>query len=175
MSRTLFCISLAVVVSANCVAADEPSQASWQQWQPLIGNWKAEGSGSPGQSTGTFSFGFDLQNRVLVRKSHSEYPATDTRPAFAHDDLLILYRDESSHKVRGDYFDNEGHAIQYVATVSPDTKTITLVSDAVPGQPTFRLTYTVTSPARLAIKFEIAPPNAADKFQVYVQGTATKT
>jgi len=146
----------------------------WDKWQPLIGTWKAEGKGNPGQGVGTFSFAYDLQKRVIVRSSHTDYPASEGRPAFAHDDLLIIYADEASHRFRGDYFDNEGHVIRYSAEFSPDGKSVTFLSDPAPSQPVFRLSYSMADPSVLGIKFEIAPPNAPDQFKVYVEGSARK-
>ena len=112
---------------------------------------------------------------MILRKSHTDYPAAEGRPAFAHDDLLIIYADESSRRFRGDYFDNEGHVIRYTAEFSPDGKTLTLVSDPAPSQPAFRLIYTMPDATALHIKFEIAPPNAPENFKVYVEGSARKS
>lgn len=164
-----------LIIGERQLTADEPTASSWQKWQPLIGIWKAEGKGSPGQGKGTFSFAYDLQNRVIVRKSHTDYPAAQGRSAFAHDDLLIIYADESSHRFRGDYFDNEGHVIRYTAEFSPGGKTVTFISDPSPSQPAFRLTYTMPDATALHIKFEIAPPNAPQDFKVYVEGSAEKS
>jgi hypothetical protein len=165
--------TLLMAIDQQPASADSESP-SWDKWQPLIGTWKAEGKGNPGQGAGTFSFAFDLQNKVIVRKSHTDYPAAEGRPAFAHDDLMIIYADEASHRFRADYFDNEGHVIRYAAEFSPDGKTVTFLSDPMPSQPTFRLVYAIASPAALGIKFEIAPPNMPDKFKVYVEGEARK-
>ena len=91
-----------------------------QDWGPaqfLVGNWAGEGGGQPGQGSGAFSFSPDLQGKVLVRKSFAEYPPANGRPASRHDDLTIVYRDETTHALRATYFDNEEHVIQY--TVKP--------------------------------------------------------
>src|SRR5262249_54757443 len=51
----------------------------------LAGEWKGEGGGRPGQAaTGGFSFNFELQGKVLVRRNFSEYAATPEKPAFRH-------------------------------------------------------------------------------------------
>ncbi|PYJ90644.1 MAG: hypothetical protein DME70_00155 [Verrucomicrobia bacterium] len=163
-----------MVLSGLFSAIAEPAGATWDQMRPLVGQWKASGTGSPGQGEGKFAFAFDLQNKVLVRKSHTDYPAVQGRPAFAHDDLMVVYLDERSHKFRADYFDNEGHVIRYTADSSQDGRTITFLSDAAPSQPRFRLTYTGQGSDKLDIKFEIAMPDAPDKFKVYVEGSANK-
>ena len=45
----------------------------------LLGEWIGEGSGSPGEAAGEFSFTSDLQNTILVRKSSARYPAQTGR------------------------------------------------------------------------------------------------
>src|SRR5437016_11763920 len=55
----------------------QPAAITWDRWRPLVGHWQAAGKGTPGE--GGFSFAFDLQNKVLVRKSHSDYPAAKGR------------------------------------------------------------------------------------------------
>ena len=82
----------------------------WQPLQFLIGNWTGEGSGTPGNGAGAFSFEPDLQRHILVRKSFAEYPPANGKPAYRHDDLLIVYREDG--QLRAIYFDNEDHVIR---------------------------------------------------------------
>jgi hypothetical protein len=171
--RTSLLLAVALVCLARGAVADPPP--TWDNWRSLLGNWEAEGKGTPGSGVGKFSFALDLQNRVIVRKSHTDYPPAEGRAAFSHDDLMIVYREEGSDRTRADYFDNEGHVIRYTAEVSPDSKTVTFVSDPQPSQPVFRLTYNLGDDGRLAIKFEIAPPTAPKQFKVYVEGSAYKS
>ena len=167
--------SVSIILSLLSSAIAEPTPITWDRMRPLVGQWKASGSGAPGQGEGKFSFAFDLQNKVLVRRSHTDYPAAQGRPAFAHDDLMVIYIDEGSHKFRADYFDNEGHVIRYLADISQDGRTIIFVSDPLPSQPRFRLTYGAQGKDKMDIKFEIAMPGAPDNFKVYVEGSASKT
>lgn len=109
---------------------------------------------------------------VLVRKSHSEYPASQGRPAIVHDELMVVYS-ERGH-TRAVYFDNEGHVINYTPSFSPDGRTLTLVSDLASNTPTFRLTYVSTESDVLKINFEIAPPGTST-FKSYVGGVVHRT
>jgi hypothetical protein len=136
-------------------------------WKIVMGDWTGTGSGEPGKGSGGFSFKPDLQGSVLVRKSHSEYPAIQGRPATVHDDLMIVYAEQGS--TRATYFDNEGHVINYTPSFSPDGKTLTLVSDSAPNTPTFRLTYASAGPDVLRINLEIAQPGTST-FKSYVSG-----
>jgi hypothetical protein len=64
----------------------------WGPLQFLIGDWSGEGGGQPGQaSAGSFSFTPELQGTILVRRSFAEYPPANGRPAFRHDDLIVVY------------------------------------------------------------------------------------
>jgi hypothetical protein len=143
---------------------------AWDKWDWLIGDWLGEGSGAPGQGGGSFSFKLDLDKRILVRKSHSEYPAADGKPPLVHEDLLIVYPDPSGIADQAIYFDNEGHVIQY--TLAYADKAIVFTSDKIPGAPVFRLTY-----ARLddgTVNTEFAMSRDGEKFTPYVAGRSRK-
>jgi len=68
-------------------------QNSWDKWNWLLGEWQGEGSGQPGQGGGTFTFAFELDKKIIVRKSSTEFPATENRPKFVYQDLMIVYLD----------------------------------------------------------------------------------
>lgn len=162
-------LAAAVVLFAGVPAIAQPAlpAVDWKDWTPMLGEWEADTTG-PGSPTGGFTLAPDLQGRVLVRKNHAQYPKKDTHPAVSHDDLMVIYRDGDA--TRADYWDSEGHLIRYVAAVDKG-KSFTFLSDAVPGQPRFRLTYVVTSASVLSLRFEIATPNAPDQFKPYIQAT----
>jgi hypothetical protein len=157
-------------VPATVVPAAQAKPDTWQGWRFLLGDWLGEGQGAPGQGVGGFSFGFDLQDKVLVRRSHADYPATKDRPAFTHEDLMIVYPGTDSAHAKAVYFDSEGHVIHYNAELSPDQKLLTFLSDAAQPGPRFRLIYSRLSPHSMGIKFEIAPPDKPDAFNVYLTG-----
>jgi hypothetical protein len=142
----------------------------WEKLKWLVGDWVGEGSGQPGQGGGTFSFHFGLNNNVLERKSHSEYPATGDRPAVIHDDLMIIYPDNSGNAVKAIYFDNEGHVINYNITFQGNT--VVLTSEKMTGSPVFRLVYTLLDPETSNTRFEISQDG--EKFTPYVEGKSKR-
>lgn len=148
----------------------EQQTSSWTKWSWLIGEWKGEGNGQPGQGSGIFTFTQDLNDKILVRKAHSEYPATSGKPAIVHDDLLIVYLDFSGNPSRAIYFDNEGHTINY--SISYTDKTIVLLSDKIPNIPGFRLTYTSLDKDSIDTKFEMSQDG--EKFMTYIEGESKK-
>jgi hypothetical protein len=136
-----------------------------------MGEWIGEGSGQPGQGGGTFSFTYDLDENIIVRKSHSEYPAAADKPAIIHDDLMVVYLDFSGNPSKAIYFDNEGHTINYQITYSD--KSIVLTSDKIPGVPVFRLTYTLLESGTVDTKFEMSQDG--ETFMKYIEGKSRKT
>jgi hypothetical protein len=146
----------------------------WTALGSLVGTWSGEGTGDPGSGTGGFSFSWDLQQRVLIRKSHADYPAAADRPAFSHQDLTIVYRDTETGLAKAIYFDNEGHVINYAVSASPDARSIVFLSEIAPSMPRYRLTYTMTGDEGIRMTFEIAPPDKPDSFRTYIQAGARR-
>lgn len=142
----------------------------WANWSWLIGEWKGEGGGQPGQGGGVFSFQTALDGKILVRKSHSEYPASGNRPAIIHDDLMIVSLDYAGNPSKAIYFDNEGHTINYSITYAPNT--IVLLSDKIPNVPIFRLTYSLLENQMVNTKFEMSQDG--EKFMTYIEGKSKK-
>jgi hypothetical protein len=161
---------LLLAFSVLCSAQSASQPGSWAQWNFLLGEWVGEGNGEPGQGTGGSSFSFDLQGRVLVRRSFAVYPGSKDRSVYRHDDLMIIYLDPADQKTRAVFFDNEGHVIRYDANVSSDGSTFQFVSEPAPAAPRYRFTYVKAGADRLRFQFEIAPTERPEKFATYIQG-----
>jgi hypothetical protein len=104
-----------------------------------------------------------------VRKNHVDYPATQDKPAFSHDDLMILYHGWDN-SARADYYDNEGHVIHYTASFSAQKDSLYLLSDIQSSAPRFRFTYVKTKDGSIKTLFDIATPGHPDEFHKYVEG-----
>jgi hypothetical protein len=156
-----------LLATAACLFAQSPP--NWDRWQFLIGDWVGEGGGEPGQGAGAFSFRLDLEGRVLVRKNRSDYPAAKDRPAYHHEDLMVIYPEGSG--ARAVYFDNEGHVIRYNIEF-PRESNVVFLSEERSAEPRFRLTYTKLGPDKAGIRFEIAPPGKPEAFAPYIEATA---
>jgi hypothetical protein len=167
MRRKIFLTLMAIGLAVSAFGQPKDTRTKWS-W--LIGEWIGEGSGQPGQGAGTFSFGFDLEKNIQVRKSHSEYPASDNKPKIIHDDMMIVYPYPTDGLTRAIYFDNEGHTINYTATFSD--KSIVLTSDKIPNAPIFRLTCTQLENQTINTKFEMSQDGV--KFMAYVEGKSRK-
>jgi len=171
--RSLVCL-LVTLSWGTTISIGQPAELDrrWDGYRFLLGAWVGEGTGSPGQGTGEFTFAFDLGKHILQRKNVASYPATKDRPAFTHEDLMIVFFERGS--ARAVYFDNEDHVIRYAVSVSADSASVTFLSDSLPSTPRFRLTYTRGGADRVAIAFDIAPPNAQGTFSRYIQATARR-
>jgi hypothetical protein len=163
--------SLAVISSQILLAQESTAKSPWEEWKFLLGEWFGEGGGKPGEGVGWFSFSPDLQGTVLLRKNHSDFPATKDRPAFSHDDLMVIYR-EPAGATKAAYFDNEGHVIQYTVTFSSDSNSVGFLSEPAQGAPQFRLVYDKLAAGQVKIRFEIAPPGEPRKFTQYLAAVA---
>src|SRR5215813_4414358 len=154
MSHRMLCL---LAVSLSCFVtsslAEEPKDDPWAAYRFLLGDWVGEGSGKPGQGSGSFSFAPDLDGKVLVRKNRNHIPAANGRPAATHEDLLIVHRGADGKRNQAIYFDNEDHVIRYTVTPAPDGKSLVFVSDAKPAEPRFRLTYAQAKADTVHIKF----------------------
>jgi hypothetical protein len=168
--RFAFLLLLALPV----LAQGPPAKDRWAAWQPFLGAWEGVGSGAPGEGGGEFSFSRELHGAVLVRHSYATYPATKDKPAYRHDDLMVVYADAAGKKTRADYWDNEGHVILYTAEVSDGGRKLVFLSDASPTGPRFRLTYVKTGEDTMKLTFEIAPPDAPEKFSTYIEASARR-
>lgn len=161
---------LVILEATACLAQTEAKRQGWDGYDFMLGEWKGEGTGSPGEGVGGFSFASDLQGGILVRKNYAVYPATSSRPGFRHDDLMIVYHDPSG-ETRAVYFDNEKHVIPYRVDVEPSKKAVFL-SDSTAAGPRFRLTYSTIAADSLGILFEIAPPDKPGSFAPYITARA---
>jgi hypothetical protein len=153
-----------VILAASLAPAQTASKNRWAVWEPFLGTWVGSGNGQPGQGAGEFTLAAELQGAVLVRHNYAEYPASKDKPAYRHDDLMVIYADGDTS--RADYWDNEGNVIHYVAEVTAGR--LVFLSDAAQAGPRYRLTYVKTGADTLKLTFEIAPPGDRNAFKMYI-------
>jgi hypothetical protein len=171
MRRTILCLGF-LLLPAFGGAQQTKAPDVWGPYKFLLGTWTAEGHGEPGEGKGAFSFRLELQGKILVRRSHVDYPATPKQAAFTHEDLLVIYPDAGPAPDRAIYFDSEGHNIHYAVTFSEEGKVLTFASDPSPESPRFRLIYNEGENGTLKVKFQIAPPGKPEAFVTHVEGVA---
>ena len=169
--RNFFIPLILALVFAQPIFAQDVNNG-WEKWQYMLGEWKGEGSGQPGEGSGMFTLKPKLEGNILERKGRTVIAATASKPASVHEDVMIIYKNREGNPVKAIYFDNESHVINYDITYS-DNK-IFLTSEANPAMPRFRLTYERLEEKGLNIRFELAMPNAPDDFKLYIEGKNKK-
>jgi hypothetical protein len=170
-------VATVLVLSAAAVRAQPPATAAppdWKAFDFLIGDFVAAGGGAPGSATGATSLHPIMNGTVLERVNTAEYPAQNGRPALTHEDRMYVYRDPDAKALRALYFDPEGHVILYRLSTDAAAHSVQMISDPIPGQPRYRLTYTSTAVDEFDTIFEIAPPDHPDQFARYVGGKARR-
>ena len=160
-------LSLLLAAAPAAAGAADP----WAPLRFLVGAWKAEsGEGKPGEAVGGgFTFAIDLDGKVAIRRSRSEYAA---RPGQAkgtvHEDLTVVYPKGSGLQALS--WDNEGHAIRY--RVRSEAGTVIFESEQGSPGPRIRLVYARRGADVVEISFSIAPPGK--EFQTHVSGLARR-
>jgi len=163
-----------LAISHTLMSAQGPAGPDWRAWEFMKGKWVGEGSSELGEGGGYFTFEPDLQNRAWLRRNRAEYPATKDRPRYVHEDLMVVYFDQSSKEIRAFYYDTEGHAIHYTATVAADGNRITFVSDPHEGAQRFRLTYLRKDTMSMSVLLEMASADHPEDFHQIVEGKVRK-
>jgi hypothetical protein len=160
---------ISLIIVCYPLICNSQHTGAWDKWNWLIGEWQGEGSGIPGEGYGTFSFSFDLDRNIIIRRSHSDYTAGDFKRKTIRDDLMIVYI-TNDNRDRAIFFDNEGHTINYTITYTDSS--IVLTSDINPHTPVFRLIYTSLNGETVYTKFQMSRDGIS--FMTYVEGTSKK-
>ncbi len=162
---------LALVAVVPVLLAQAPPAAdAFAPLRFLVGEWVGEGGGLPGQTSGAASFRFELDGKVLVRRSHADMAATKDRPGSRHEDLMSLFSEGGVLKAH--YLDNEGHVIRYRVVEVPGG--VAFTSEPAPG-PRFRLSYLKKAEGLVTVRFEIAPPAKPEAFSIYLEAQTRRT
>ncbi|HVN59314.1 MAG TPA: hypothetical protein VMT63_13520 [Bacteroidales bacterium] len=172
MKKTIISI-LFLSTAFTCFGQDmmqDNINPKWEKIKWLLGAWKGEGTGKPGEGAGTFAFYADLGGDIIIRKNHTEFPAAQNKPASVHDDLMVIYIDQKTGTPAAIYFDNEGHTINY--SVSYLENSVVFTSDRSGNIPAFRLTYTPEGKDSVDIAFDMSREDG--KFVTYLEGKSVR-
>lgn len=169
MKRGVTAVIFLLLMTFYC---QSQTQEKWHNFEWLIGEWKGEGSGQPGTGGGAFTFSYDLDKNIIVRRSHSEYDSGDKKSKVIHDDLMIIYPGSEEKSFKAIYFDNEKHVIEYSVSFNASDNSVILTSNRNANAPVFRLTYTPTGNGKVDTRFEMSPDGV--NFNIYIEGISRK-
>ncbi len=138
----------------------------------LVGHWssgKGKVADTGGFSTGISTITAEAGGAVLLRRDHTNLFDASGKPSGGFDQIMVIYAEGGA--IHGDYFDGT-HIIHYVsATTQPGHAVV--FSTAAASAPSFRLTYTLSSPTTLTVAFAMAPPGSTG-FHPIATGTLQK-
>ena len=158
---------LLVAVTGFLSTSFSPQNSKSDKWNWLIGEWKDSGSG---QALYKFTFTFDLDKKIIVRRTNSSQPDITGKYNFTHEDLMIIYADQTGKPDKAIYFDNEGHIINYKITF--EGKSIVFKNYDIGNSPVYRLTYTRIDDETISRKFELSRDK--ENFTTFEQATSIK-
>jgi hypothetical protein len=162
-------IALSLLLTAAPAAAGPADP--WAPLRFLVGAWKVEsGGGRPGEAVGGgFTFAIELDGKVAVRRSRSEYAASPGQAkAKAHEDLTVVY--PKGGGLQAFSWDNEGHAVRY--RVRSEAGTVIFETEQGSPGPRFRIVYARRGADVVETSFSVAPPGK--EFEPPVSGLARR-
>ncbi len=169
---------LAATLAFTSLAGEAQTANTTDLLQPLhflIGKWSGGGKSDSGPIEGISTFREDLQGHVLIRRDSSTFAKTSvsTKP---YEQMMVIAPDNSGKGTfAADYWDSVGHVIVYTGTVTLTNglTQVQFVSAPSSSTPTFRLTYTETTPTKLHTVFELQAPGSTE-WHTVADGYSTK-
>lgn len=171
----LFILEVVIALTPAQLSIQAQSNDSWARFQFLLGKWAGAGSGKAGEIvSGSTSFSFDLNKKIIIRKSRAEYaPDPGEKSGLVHEDMMVIYQQPGNSKFRAIYFDNEGNVINYAISFPAKQPSAIFESEASDKALRFRLAYDLDPNGALSIEFSVARPGG--EFKIYTKGIVKRT
>ena len=163
-------LSLIIAFTGLLSSGFSQQNSKLDKWNWLIGEWKDSGSRPAGNESTTFSFTFDLDKKIIVRKSNTHYTDAKANQKLIRQDLMIIYPDQSGKPDKAICFDNEGHIIYYKITF--EGKSIIFKNYDRGNTPVYKLTYTRIDGEIIGRKFEMS--RDSENFTTLEEGNSIK-
>lgn len=166
---------LAVTLAASATHANPPAvKPALAGVAFLVGDWTAgEGvvADTGGASKGSSRITVVANGGVLLRQDKTMLFDKTGKPTGGFDQVMMIYPESGA--LHADYSDGS-HVIHYTQAEVVPGRSVTFLTSASPGAPVFRLAYTLTDPATLAVAFAMAAPGGTD-FHPIATGTLKKS
>jgi hypothetical protein len=162
---------LLIIITTISTVTFSQQTSKPDKWSWLIGEWKDTEAHQSGNGSTTFSFFYDLDKKIIVRRSQTQYTDKTGGQKIIRQDLMIIYPDESGKSNKAICFDNEGHIINYKITF--EGKTVIFKNYDRGNSPVYRLTYIRTADEAISRKFELS--RDGENFTTYEEGNSLRT
>lgn len=166
------CLFAIVALAQQADKKSDANRPDWTLFKSLIGQWKGQGSGEPGNSVVERSYKLGIGGTFLVGDNRSVYPPQKANPSgetHVNHDLIGFDRLRKKYVMR--QFHSEGFVNQYVLDeIAPDGKKLVWVTEAIENIASgwrARETYLVKNDNEFTEIFELSPPGK--DFQLYVR------
>jgi hypothetical protein len=124
----------------------------------LVGSWTS-GNGkvadTGGTSRGSSTIVPEAGGSVLLRRDHTDLFDAAGKPSGGFDQIMMIYSEGGT--LHADYADGT-HIIHYISAEVVPGKSVTFATAMRPDAPAFHLSYELTAPDTLSIRFEMAAP-----------------
>jgi len=135
----------------------------------LVGTWRGDQAGQPGQGTAERTYQFILNDRFIQESNTSTYPPQEkNKTGEVHHHMSVISYDARRERFVFRQFHTEGFVNTYVQEPGGDAGTIVFVSEAIENIPAgwrARETYTVLSDDEFIERFDLAEPGR--DFELY--------
>jgi hypothetical protein len=166
-------ISILLVVASLSVLGGaqqcEPKTDRFGPLQFLVGTWRGDQAGKPGQGTAERTYQLILNDRFLQETNTSTYPPQEkNKTGEVHHHMSVISYDATRKRFVFRQFHSEGFVNTYVQEPSNDEKTIVFVSEAIENIPAgwrARETYTILNENEFRERFDLAEPGR--EFELY--------
>jgi hypothetical protein len=170
MRRSSFLVLFLLPLCLAAQTAPQQKADPWEHLRVLVGEWRGESEGQPGNGSVTRSYAFVLNGQFLHEKNVSTYPPQEKNPkGEVHEHWTMFSHDRPRKVIVMRQFHTEGFVNQYVLPLDQATKSgFVLESEGFENLPAgwkAREKYEVISADEFVETFELAAPG--QPFEVY--------
>jgi hypothetical protein len=170
MMRRLSILFVSAFVGIHAGAQESvPKTDRFAPLRFLVGTWRGDQAGKPGQGSVERTYQFILNDRFLQETNTSTYPPQENnKTGEIHHHMSVISYDAARQAFVFRQFHTEGFVNTYVQEPGTNARTIVFVSEAIENIPAgwrARETYTMLNENEFTERFDLAEPGR--EFELY--------